>query len=120
MAAEDRLNDEPFFAIGVVARIVGVHAQTLRHYERAGLIRPSRTMGRQRLYSVADIERIRRLRALIEDMGVNLAGAEVALKLMARIEELENEVAELTSTVAFLRQQKKRQNDSRNRPGGTG
>ncbi len=120
MAAEDRLNDEPFFVISVAARIVGVHAQTLRHYERAGLIWPSRTMGRQRLYSMADIERIRRLRALIEDLGVNLAGAEVALKLMTRIEELENEVAELTSTVASLRQQKKRQNDGRNRPGGTG
>ena len=113
MAEEDHLHDEPCFVISVAARIVGVHAQTLRHYERAGLIWPSRTMGRQRLYSMADIERIRRLRALTEDMGVNLAGAEVALKLMARIEELEDEVA-------ILRQQKNRQNDSRNRPGGVG
>ena len=113
MTEETRLHDEPCFVISVAARIVGVHAQTLRHYERAGLIWPSRTMGRQRLYSMADIERIRRLRALTEDMGVNLAGAEVALKLMARIEELEDEVA-------TLRQQKNRQNDSRNRPGGVG
>ena len=117
MAEEEHLHDEPCFVISVAARIIGVHAQTLRHYERAGLIWPSRTMGRQRLYSMADIERIRRLRALIEDMGVNLAGAEVALKLMARIEELENEVAELTDTVKTLRQQKNRQNDGRNRPG---
>ena len=108
MAEEDYLHDEPCFVISVAARIVGVHAQTLRHYERAGLIWPSRTTGRQRLYSMADIERIRRLRSLTEDMGVNLAGAEVALKLMARIAELENEVANLTSTVNALRQQKSR------------
>ena len=117
MVEEARLHDEPCFVISVAARIVGVHAQTLRHYERAGLIWPSRTMGRQRLYSMADIERIRRLRALTEDMGVNLAGAEVALKLMARIEELENEVAELTDTVKTLRRQRNRQNDGRNRSG---
>ncbi len=110
MREEERLRDEPCFVISVAARIVGVHAQTLRHYERAGLIWPSRTIGRQRLYSMADIERIRRLRSLTEDMGVNLAGAEIALKLMARIEELESEVAELTSTVNFLRKQKNRQN----------
>ena len=120
MMEEEHLHEEPCFVISVAARIVGVHAQTLRHYERAGLIWPSRTMGRQRLYSMADIERIRRLRVLTEDMGVNLAGAEVALKLMARIEELETEVAELTSTVNFLRQQGHRPNDSRNRPGGAG
>lgn len=120
MAEEDHLHDEPCFVISVAARIVGVHAQTLRHYERAGLIWPSRTMGRQRLYSMADIERIRRLRALTEDMGVNLAGAEVALKLMERIEELEAEVATLTDTVKTLRQQKNRHKDSRNRPGGPG
>ena len=106
MMGEQHLHDEPCFVISVAARIVGVHAQTLRHYERAGLIWPSRTRGRQRLYSMADIERIRLLRSLTEDMGVNLAGAEIALKLMARIEELETEVAELTITVNSLRQQK--------------
>ena len=108
MPEENRLHEEPCFAISVAARIVGVHAQTLRHYERAGLIWPSRTTGRQRLYSMADIERIRRLRTLIDDMGVNLAGAEVALKLMERIEELEGEVAELTNTVKTLRGQRNR------------
>ena len=120
MVEENHLHEEPCFVISVAARIVGVHAQTLRHYERAGLIWPSRTMGRQRLYSMADIERIRRLRALTEDMGVNLAGAEVALKLMARIEELEVEVATLTDTLKTLRKQKNRQNDSPNRPDGSG
>ena len=103
MLREERLRDEPCFVISVAARMVGVHAQTLRHYERVGLIWPSRTTGRQRLYSIADIERIRRLRTLTEDMGVNLAGAEVALKLMARVEELEGEVEQLNEMVASLR-----------------
>lgn len=108
MAEDKKLKDEPCFVISVAARIVGVHAQTLRHYERVGLIWPSRTSGRRRLYSMADIERIRRLRTLTEDMGVNLAGAEVALKLMARVEELEGEVTRLKDTVAYLRQNRRR------------
>lgn len=109
MTGEERLREEPCFVISVAARIVGVHAQTLRHYERQGLIWPTRTRGRQRMYSLADIERIRRVRTLTEDMGVNLAGAEVALKLMQRVEELEKEVAELKGTIAGLRQHRRRQ-----------
>ena len=80
-----------------------MHAQTLRYYERVGLVWPSRTGGRQRLYSMADIERLKRIKALTEDMGVNLAGAEVALKLMMRIEDLENEMKQLTEQVRLLR-----------------
>lgn len=105
MTNDNHLQDEPCFVISVAARIVGVHAQTLRHYERVGLIWPSRTVGRQRLYSMADIEHLRRLKALTEDMGVNLAGAEVALKLMARIEELESQVENLTQAVKDLKGQ---------------
>ena len=108
MVEEGQLHEEPCFVISVAARIVGVHAQTLRHYERIGLIWPSRTSGRQRMYSMADIERIRRVRTLTEDMGVNLAGAEVALKLMARVEELEGEVSHLRNTVSNLRQSQMR------------
>ncbi len=103
MATEHNLGDEPCFVISVAARIIGVHAQTLRYYERVGLIWPSRTVGRQRLYSMADIERLRRIKALTEDMGVNLAGAEVALKLMMRVEDLEKEVQALTEQVQSLR-----------------
>jgi MerR family transcriptional regulator/heat shock protein HspR len=103
MVADNQFREEPCFVISVAARIVGVHAQTLRHYERVGLIWPSRTVGRQRLYSMADIERLRRLKSLTEDMGVNLAGAEIALKLMAKIEELEGQVRELSEAVTTLR-----------------
>ena len=108
MAEDGRLHEEPCFVISVAARIVGVHAQTLRHYERQGLIWPTRTRGRQRMYSMADIERIRRVRTLTEDMGVNLAGAEVALKLMQRVEELEQEVTDLKETISGLRQNRRR------------
>ena len=109
MSTDNRFQDEPCFVISVAARIVGVHAQTLRHYERVGLIWPSRTGGRQRRYSMADIERLRQLKTLTEDMGLNLAGAEVALKLMNRIEELEDQVKQLTDAVNTLQRQRQRQ-----------
>ena len=108
MSTDNQFRNEPCFVISVAARIVGVHAQTLRHYERVGLIWPSRTGGRQRLYSMADIERLRRLKSLTEDMGLNLAGAEVALKLMNRIEELEGEIKQLTEAVSILQRQELR------------
>ena len=95
--------EEPCFVISIASRLVGLHAQTLRYYERVGLIWPSRTGGRQRLYSPADIERLRRIKALTEDMGVNLAGAEIALKLMGRIDELEQETKDLLQEINRLR-----------------
>lgn len=103
MASDQQFRDEPCFVISVAARIVGVHAQTLRYYERVRLISPSRTEGKQRLYSVADIERLRKIKALTDDMGLNLAGAEVAMKLMMRIEELEGQVKQQTDEIGRLR-----------------
>jgi len=105
MATDSQFRDEPCFVISVAARMVGVHAQTLRYYEKVSLISPSRTEGRQRLFSMADIERLHRIKTLTEDMGVNLAGAEVALKLMNRIEQLESDVQTLTNEVTRLRDQ---------------
>ncbi len=103
MTLENQFREEPCFVISVAARMVGVHAQTLRYYERVGIIWPSRTQGRQRLYSVADLDRIRRVKTLIDDLGLNLAGAEVALKLMGRVEELEVEVERLNREIERLR-----------------
>ena len=103
MMLEIQYPDEPCFVISIAARMVGLHAQTLRYYERVGLIWPSRSVGRQRLYSPADIERLRRIRTLTEEMGMNLAGAEVALKLMSRVEQLEQEVQQLTDQANRLR-----------------
>jgi MerR family transcriptional regulator/heat shock protein HspR len=69
--------------------MLGVHAQTLRYYERAGMIEPRRSRGNRRLYSVEDIERLRRIKTLIDDLGVNLAGVEVIIRMGERIAEME-------------------------------
>jgi MerR family transcriptional regulator, heat shock protein HspR len=98
---DDEMRSEPvslrtgYFAISVAARMLGVHAQTLRAYERQGLLTPSRTKGRIRLYSIDDIRRAQQIRRLIEDLGVNLAGVEVILQLTERIRDLEEEIQEL-------------------------
>ena len=102
MTPNDDFTTEPCFVISVAARMVGLHAQTLRYYERVGLVMPSRSGGRQRLYSIADVERLRRIKTFTDEMGVNLAGAEIALKLVDRIRELEAEVEALTNEVARL------------------
>ena len=83
--------EEPAFIISVAARMLGLHAQTLRYYERVGLLTPSRSRGRIRLYSRADLERIRQVQRLIEDLGVNLAGAEVIIDMSNRLRTLEAE-----------------------------
>ena len=76
------------FVIGVVSRLVNMHPQTLRHYERLGLIRPSRTEGRVRLFSHEDVERLQRIQQL-QDEGINPAGIKKILELEERIAELE-------------------------------
>jgi len=85
--------DEPCYVISVAARMVDLHPQRLRYYDRIGLLRPSRTKGRIRLYSRRDIERLRKIARLTEDLGVNLAGAEVVLNMSRRIEELQAQLA---------------------------
>jgi MerR family transcriptional regulator/heat shock protein HspR len=71
----------PLYLIGVVAEMLKIHPQTLRLYERKGLIRPSRTVGRTRMYSDEDVDEIRRILRLTRDLGVNLAGLEIILKM---------------------------------------
>jgi len=90
------------FVISVAARLVGVHEQTLRYYERAGLVEPARSKGRIRLYSLHDLERVRQIRRLTDDMGVNLAGVEVIMRLTDRIRELEHTIDELQAEVRRL------------------
>ncbi|MCH8190390.1 MAG: helix-turn-helix transcriptional regulator [Chloroflexi bacterium] len=85
-------HDEPCFAISVAARIVGLHAQTLRYYEKAGLVQPSRSKGRNRLYSQADVERLRQIRRLTDDLGLNLAGVEIIIRMTDRIAEMDEEM----------------------------
>ncbi len=81
---------EPLFVISVAARLVEMHPQTLRKYEREGLIAPSRTSGNLRLYSDSDIERLRQVKYLVEERGLNLAGVQMALDLTRRLRELRN------------------------------
>ncbi|KAA6234282.1 helix-turn-helix transcriptional regulator [Campylobacter sp. LR291e] len=87
--------DEPVYLISVVAKVLSIHPQTLRQYEREGLVEPSRTDGKIRLYSQRDIDRIKLILRLTRDMGVNLAGVDVILKLKSQLQEFENLVEEL-------------------------
>ena len=96
-------HDEPLFIISVAARMLGVQTQTLRYYERLGLIEPARTGGNQRVFSRADIERVRRIRGFMDDLGVNLAGVEVILRLLDRMNESESEIQRLTEENVRLR-----------------
>ena len=95
--------DEPVFIISVAARMLGVRTQTLRYYERIGLIDPARTNGNQRVFSRSDIERVRRIRGLVDNLGVNLAGVEVIINLLERIDRMEEENSRLRSEVEYLR-----------------
>ncbi len=85
--------DTPVYMISIVAKIAGVHPQTLRFYENEGLIRPSRTEGKTRLYSENDLIRIKRIVALTRERGVNVAGTSLILKLEDDIERLFEEMA---------------------------
>ena len=96
-------HEEPVYIISVAARMLGVQTQTLRYYERLGLIEPARTRGNQRVFSNSDIERVRRIRGLMDDLGVNLAGVEVVLKLLERLRESEQENRRLQAEIERLR-----------------
>ena len=87
--------DEPVYLISVVAKLMNIHPQTLRQYEREGLLKPSRTEGRMRLYSQRDIDKLKVILTLARDMGVNLAGIDIILQLKEEIEELQNEIKRL-------------------------
>jgi MerR family transcriptional regulator/heat shock protein HspR len=80
-----------------------MHAQTLRYYERAGLMEPSRSQGRRRLYSPADIERLREIQGLIQDLGVNLAGVDVIFRMRNRMREMEAEMEMMRRDVQRMR-----------------
>lgn len=83
--------DEPVYTMAVAARLTGMHPQTLRKYERAGLLSPARPSGNQRLYSESDIERLRRIQHLVDDRGVNIAGLELALGMSDRLDAIQSD-----------------------------
>jgi MerR family transcriptional regulator/heat shock protein HspR len=87
--------DEPVYLISVVATMLNIHPQTLRQYEREGLVEPSRTQGRMRLYSQRDIDRMKLILRLTRQMGVNLAGVDIVLQLKEQIEQMQKEIEQL-------------------------
>jgi MerR family transcriptional regulator/heat shock protein HspR len=87
------------YTISVAAELVNVHQQTLRHYERLGLVEPLRGKGEIRYYSPQDIERIQQIRRLVEELGVNLAGVEVILNMRDQMERMQHEHAETVRTL---------------------
>ena len=95
MVRDSMPEHEPCYVISVAAKMLGIHQQTLRYYEREGLIQPSRSRGNIRLYSISDINRLRQVQRLISDLGVNLAGAEVILRMSERMREMEAELERL-------------------------
>jgi len=98
-----RMEDEPRYVISVAAKILGIQTHTLRYYERIGVVEPSRSRGNIRLYSEKDIEQLRHVKSLIDDLGVNLAGAEVILRMARQISELQNQIEELESEIEELK-----------------
>lgn len=81
--------DKPLYVISVAAELVDMHPQTLRLYERKGLIEPSRSSGKTRLYSQRNIEQLREIRRLTQELGVNLAGVEEIIRLRQRLDQLQ-------------------------------
>src|SRR5919197_1829017 len=100
------MDDRPRYMISIAAELVGMHPQTLRIYENKGLINPKRTRGNTRLYSEADLERLRLIQRLTTDLGLNLAGVEQVLKLedelqrvRRRLDRMEREMREAINAV---------------------
>ena len=100
------MDDRPRYMISVAADLVGMHPQTLRIYENRGLVRPKRTAGNTRLYSEADLERLRLIQRLTTELGLNLAGVELVLRLEdelrkahARIERLQTQLRDEVAKV---------------------
>ena len=95
--------DGPVFVISVAAQLSGLHAQTLRSYDRLGLVSPGRSAGGGRRYSARDIALLREVQRLSQEEGVNLAGIKRIIELEQLVDELQNRVDELAGEVAALR-----------------
>lgn len=91
--------DEPVYLISIVAKILDIHPQTLRQYERENLVQPARSNGRIRLYSQRDIDRIKLILRLTRELGVNLAGVDIILRLKDNVDDMESEIASLRHEV---------------------
>jgi MerR family transcriptional regulator/heat shock protein HspR len=102
---------EPRYVISVAARIVGIETHTLRYYESIGLVQPYRSKGNIRYYSEADIERLRHIKTLMGDLGINLAGVEVVIRMAEKMAEMQNRIKEMESEMAKLKQAETRETE---------
>ncbi len=100
---DEKYNTEPRYVISVAAKMLEIHTYTLRYYERVGIIEPHRSRGNIRLYSDRDIALLKRVKALVDDMGVNLPGVEVILRMVQHMGELQNELQEAQEEIEKLR-----------------
>jgi MerR family transcriptional regulator/heat shock protein HspR len=100
---EDSYESEPRYVISVAAKMLDMQTHTLRYYERVGIIEPRRSRGNVRLYSDRDIALLHRVKTLVDDMGVNLPGVEVILRIMRRMGELQNELEQAHEELKQLR-----------------
>jgi MerR family transcriptional regulator/heat shock protein HspR len=89
------MSDKPLYSISVVSEMLDLHPQTIRQYERLGLVKPQRTEGNTRLYSDDDIERLKLIITLTKDLGVNIAGVEIIINMKEQIEDLQNKINKL-------------------------
>jgi MerR family transcriptional regulator/heat shock protein HspR len=103
-------DNDPCYVISVVARMLHVHTQTLRYYEKEGLLEPARSKGNIRLYSRSDIDKLRKIKTLIDDLGINLAGVQVVLHMTDRMYSMEQELKRLNQELQYLRAAQQKQN----------
>ena len=96
-------DEDPVFVISVAAQLAGMHAQTLRQYDRLGLVSPSRTRGGGRRYSARDVARLREVQRLSQDEGISLAGIQRILELQNQVAALQSRVGELAAEVERAR-----------------
>lgn len=108
MTTDDGLYEAAVYVISVAADLAGMHPQTLRQYDRLGLVTPSRTRGRGRRYSRRDIEQLRQIQRLSQEEGVNLAGISRIIDLEKRVDELEAENKKLASTLVAIQKRANR------------
>jgi MerR family transcriptional regulator/heat shock protein HspR len=100
----ERYDTEPRYVISVAARMLSTQTHTLRYYEKVGIIEPRRSRGNVRLYSDRDIALLQRVKRLVDDMGVNLPGVEVILRMMEHVEEMQKELEQAHNEINRLRQ----------------
>lgn len=100
----DSADLEPRYVISIAARMVGSETHTLRYYESIGLIQPYRSKGHIRYYSEADIERLRQIKTLMSELGINLAGVEVVMRMAEKMAAMQQHIKEMESEIEKIKQ----------------